>query len=242
MRIIVQAIFLLLIPFTIQAQEVSDFLECADFSDRLERVICLEGALEEAVSEQDTVAVSDNADSETVENFGNNQAAVSSVPEEQEADEEANESSFFRMPKISLGNIFRRNSDQPEGTIYTPGRSTTESNEQETLVVESNESRETDKQTGNATGSVENFGRESRVIVNDEGQEELLGVVAEIQKIKANLLQITLGNGQIWQQRYVKQYNLREGDSVRIYASGWGSNFRLESERLSGFIQVGRVE
>jgi type IV secretory pathway VirB10-like protein len=65
--------------------------------------------------------------------------------------------------------------------------------------------------------------------------------VAELDFYKPDVLTITLDNGQIWRQLYARRHNLREGDAISIYQSGWGKQFRLEAERFNGFIQVERL-
>ena len=62
-----------------QAQEATDFLACAEISDRVARVICLEEALERA-TQQEQVDV--NAVAAAVENFGNNTNASSAIQED----------------------------------------------------------------------------------------------------------------------------------------------------------------
>ena len=95
---------------------------------------------------------------------------------------------------------------------------------------------------GGSEDRVSSFGREPRIEENEEGREELHETVAALQQPRPNQWLITLGSGQTWYQVHTRRYNLREGDEVRIYSSDWGKNYRLETPRLSGFIQVRRVE
>ena len=90
---------------------------------------------------------------------------------------------------------------------------------------------------------VESYGREAaQVVASETGAEALHDTVSSLVLVRPNQWRITLGSGQTWQQVHPKRYNLREGDAVRIHGTTWGDNFRLESGRLSGFIQVLRVE
>lgn len=97
-----------------------------------------------------------------------------------------------------------------------------------------------------AAGSeVDNFGRNSggaRVETNDEGRQELVDTVASVRTLNANLIEVTLSSGQVWRQMLTKRYPLREGDKVTIKPTVWGKSYRMTSERISGFIQVQRVD
>ena len=52
---------------------------------------------------------------------------------------------------------------------------------------------------------------------------------------------ITLDKGQVWRQMISKRYDLRAGQSVRIYPTAWGHDYRLSDVENSGFIQVERI-
>lgn len=76
----------------------------------------------------------------------------------------------------------------------------------------------------------------------DATPEELLGTVASVREFAPNQLVVTLSNGQIWRQSNSKRYPLKEGQSLRIYATRWGNDYRLTVQELGGFIQVERVK
>lgn len=213
----------LFFPMTgfVHAQSLDDFLACEEFTDRVERVICLEEALEEATVSSEPEDVVENVTA--VEEFGQEQEAG---PVNDEANEDNSSRGFLpriRMP--SIGGIFSRDQNNNEEAEEA----------QEESQVESTE------ETSSAS-SVESFGREqARVVENEDGREELVDVVSEIDTYR-NMLTITLASGQVWRQTHTKRFNLRKGDEVRIYPSRWGESFRLETDRLNGFIQVGRVQ
>ena len=93
---------------------------------------------------------------------------------------------------------------------------------------------------------VESFGRDqsgsARVDVNDQGGRELVDTVASIKALSPSMFEITLDSGQVWRQMINKRYPIRVGDTVTIRSTRWGSSYRLTSERVSGFIQVVRVD
>ena len=206
------------------AQEVESFLACGEIPDRVERVLCLETALEQSASQEDDQpqAVTDGAseasenrgNARELENFGRNQVSSDESSNIEEADDKG-----FKLPVI--GNLFRRNRDEDQ--------------EQEVALSEDT-----------SADRLDNFGRgtstSSKVIENAEGQEELIDVVVELTLAKPNMWLIRLASGQVWRQTHSRRYNLRKGDEVRIYSTQWGENYRLETERLSGFIQMLRVE
>lgn len=72
--------------------------------------------------------------------------------------------------------------------------------------------------------------------------ESLVSKVTSVREVQPNKLQITLENGQVWQQTVGKSFLLRPEDTVRIAGSGWGRSFRLTIEGHPGFIQVSRVQ
>jgi len=206
------------------AQEVESFLACGEIPDRVERVLCLETALEQSAFQEDDQpqAVTDGAseasenrgNARELENFGRNQVSSDESSNIEEADDKG-----FKLPVI--GNLFRRNRDEDQ--------------EQEVALSEDT-----------SADRLDNFGRgtstSSKVIENAEGQEELIDVVVELTMAKPNMWLIRLASGQVWRQTHSRRYNLRKGDEVRIYSTQWGENYRLETERLSGFIQMLRVE
>ena len=206
------------------AQEVESFLACGEIPDRVERVLCLETALEQSASQEDDQpqAVTDGAseasenrgNARELEDFGRNQVSSDETSNIEEADDKG-----FKLPVI--GNLFRRNRDEDQ--------------EQEVALSEDT-----------SADRLDNFGRgtstSSKVIENAEGQEELIDVVVELTLAKPNMWLIRLASGQVWRQTHSRRYNLRKGDEVRIYSTQWGENYRLETERLSGFIQMLRVE
>lgn len=204
------------------AQEVESFLACGEIPDRVERVLCLETALEQSASTGEAQAdpmtepvseVSGSANNaRELEDFGR----IDTPRDDTVANEEV-DTKGFKMPVI--GNLFRRNRDEGQ--------------EQEVSVSEDP-----------VADRLENFGRSrtSKVIENAEGQEELIDVVTELTMAKPNMWLIRLASGQVWRQTHTRRYNLRKGDEVRIYPTQWGENYRLETERLSGFIQMVRVE
>jgi hypothetical protein len=208
--------FLALMAASILAngQEADAFLACAEIADRLERVICLEEALESATANraEDTTVVQDTPEGE-VEDFGVSTRAVTETGNLVESGDE-DRRSFFRLPKLPR--------------LFGGGE---EASESDKINAEPDEEN-----------TVESFGREARVVVNTEGQGELQDQIVELFEANPNMWVLRLASGQVWRQTHPKRLNLREGDAVRIYPSRWGENFRLQTPRLSGFIQVLRVE
>lgn len=196
------------------AQEADAFLACAEITDRVERVICLEEALESATATQaaDPAVMEDTPETE-VEDFGTSPGAVTETATVVERGAEERRS-FFRLPR--LPSLFGGGDDAPE------------SDAMDAEPVDEN--------------ALESFGREARVVVNMDGQDELQDVITELLEANPNMWLIRLASGQVWRQTHSKRLNLREGDAVRIYPSRWGENYRLQTPRLSGFIQVLRVE
>lgn len=99
-----------------------------------------------------------------------------------------------------------------------------------------------------ATSEVDSFGRSrgangARVETNeDSGLQELVDTVASVRTLSQNLIEVTLESGQVWRQMISKRYPLSVGDAVVIRPTRWGSAYRLTADRLSGFIQVERVD
>lgn len=97
------------------------------------------------------------------------------------------------------------------------------------------------------TRDVDSFGKVSatenvRVIEGTDGKSELIDKVASIERLLPNLVLITLQSGQKWRQMVDKRYPVSVGDEVRIYPSRWGDAYRLSATRVSGYIQVERVD
>lgn len=94
---------------------------------------------------------------------------------------------------------------------------------------------------GGDAEDADNFGRSrQRVVTDADGDRVMYDRVKELQKAPDGWL-ITLDSGQVWRQMYNKQYNLREGQDVKIAPSIWGKAYRLSVKELGGFIQVERI-
>ena len=101
--------------------------------------------------------------------------------------------------------------------------------------------------------SISDFGRETvsasrnrentaRVLETDDGEKELVDLVARLDGKVPNQWEITLESGQVWYQINSKRFRLREGMQVRIYPSPFGGSFRLSASNMNGFIQVRRIQ
>lgn len=106
----------------------------------------------------------------------------------------------------------------------------------ETFGLEKNE------ESNRGRGETFNQEQTARVFTTADGTDELFDEIAALNSFKPNMWDITLSSGQVWRQVQPKRFNLRRGDTVRIYSSSWGDNFRLTTSRLSGFIQVSRIK
>jgi hypothetical protein len=72
-------------------------------------------------------------------------------------------------------------------------------------------------------------------------QTEWVGNITSLSQRTPNRYVITLDSGDVWLQTVAERYPLRVGQRVRVYATRWGSNQRLEADGVNGFIQVERV-
>jgi len=101
--------------------------------------------------------------------------------------------------------------------------------------------------------NIEDFGQETpatsrnrevnaKILSNDDGDQELVDTISDLNERLPGQWQITLASGQVWHQINSKNYRLREGMEVRIYPSPFGGSFRLSAINLNGFIQVQRVQ
>ena len=82
---------------------------------------------------------------------------------------------------------------------------------------------------------------EARTRQRDEVRE-LHSTITALEETVPYAYLITLANGQVWRQTTPdSSYRLQVGHNVRIYPSGWGSNYRLSAEPLRGFVQVERI-
>lgn len=79
-------------------------------------------------------------------------------------------------------------------------------------------------------------------VARDDDKAELTGTVASLEQYGPQLWLIALDSGQRWRQTIGKTYRLNVGDQVRVYPTRWGEAYRLSSERISGYIQVVRVD
>jgi hypothetical protein len=72
-----------------------------------------------------------------------------------------------------------------------------------------------------------------------EGEEPgFISSITQLRETVPNAWLVALDNGEVWEQIDPKPYRLKEGMQVRIYASNWGSSYRLTAPDLNGFIRV----
>jgi len=90
--------------------------------------------------------------------------------------------------------------------------------------------------------AVAGFGQQAKVETSEEGTDALVDTVTALKRVEPTKWLITLASGQVWRQTVGKTFMIREGETVRITASGWGNSFRLSVEGRSSFIQVSRAQ
>ena len=82
----------------------------------------------------------------------------------------------------------------------------------------------------------------ARVADNAQGDAELQDTIAKLEEREPGRWLVTLASGQVWYQETSQRIRLKEGMSVRIYPSSFGSSYRLAAEQINGVIQVRRVK
>lgn len=199
-------------------QNVSMFLRCADFSDRVSRSACLEDALEAALALQST-----------------DESPNSTAPLTQTSPD----ASSPRLPDPA--HIL---APEPEATNENPGggSSNTISTQTQSIEIET-QARESQQNENSMMSKLRNFGHNTQASISTDinGQDELHDTITEL-ALRQNLLIITLSSGQIWKQEIPRRFNLREGDAITIYQGGISNGYRLSTDRLSGFIQIKRLK
>jgi len=180
-----------LASLNVMAQD-SAFIACAQFTDRGERIACLEDALESAMAVQPPM----------------NSQAITAAP---------------AQPTVAVP---RRN--EPVATTSVTEKSAPAAREEVPSLLD----------------RLRNFGQSdstTSISTDEAGQDQLHDTVTDLEK-RNNLLVVTLASGQVWRQQVPRTMNLREGDAITIFQAGIGNGYRLETERLSGFIRVERVK
>lgn len=98
------------------------------------------------------------------------------------------------------------------------------------------------KGTPQGTAATSDFGKaEPQVKEGKRGKTELHDRIASLASNGEGGWSVTLASGQVWRQNGSRRYNLRVGQEVRIYPSGWGDSYRLSVEELGSFIPVDRA-
>ncbi len=81
----------------------------------------------------------------------------------------------------------------------------------------------------------------ARVLANANGDQELVGTIAQLDERRPNMWDVTLSNDQVWRQINSDVYRLQEGMEIRIYPSPFAGSFRMSAKGKNGFIQVRRI-
>ncbi|MDT8405527.1 hypothetical protein [Sulfuriflexus sp.] len=98
-----------------------------------------------------------------------------------------------------------------------------------------------EEEAANDADRLEQFGKSDQAVVTTEDDEEILHDRIKSLKRAPDGWIITLASGQVWQQKYNRAYNLKEGQEVKIYTATWGNSYRLAASELKGFIDVRRL-
>ncbi|MGV3592761.1 MAG: hypothetical protein ACO1PZ_13825 [Gammaproteobacteria bacterium] len=200
-------------PLPAAAQD-SAFLACERFSDRGQRIACLEDALEAA-----TAAAEGQAE-EGPAAQGGAEPAVTQAP--------APAPAATPTPAPAEQVLVPQTHTAPPAVVESadPGATTAPEVEDPSLLER-----------------LRNFGRDddgATLSTDASGQDRLHDTIASLEKRRDAWI-VTLASGQVWMQDYPRALALREGDDVTIYRGGFGNGYRLSTVRLSGFIRVKRV-
>ncbi len=82
---------------------------------------------------------------------------------------------------------------------------------------------------------------EERAEAAEAAANEIRATITALRERGPNSWLITLDNGQMWDQVRPQWYPLRPGQQVRLYPTNWGSSYRLSEVDRGGYIQVQRV-
>lgn len=208
-------------PVTPALAQDSMFLACARFTEREQRVACLEVALQMALQAQ-------GAESPQATSPGAPSLAPSPTASTTASTTAPAPATTAPAPATTVA--------APETATAASATATTPASTTSTVEVTSEERSLLDR--------LRSFGRDDSSVSissDDSGQDQLQDSISSLDK-RNNLWIVTLSSGQVWRQSYPRQLLLREGDTVSIYREGIGNGFRLSTPRLSGFIRVERVK
>jgi hypothetical protein len=96
-------------------------------------------------------------------------------------------------------------------------------------------------QAGSSDASTADFGKAPSQTADQRGKKELHDRIEALDTNGEGGWLVTLASGQVWRQNGSRRYNLRVGQEVRIYPSGWGDSYRLAVAELGSFIPVDRT-
>lgn len=233
------------VPGLVQAQQPRSLSDCRAIEGELARYACYE-ALEE------TAAAAGNAPA----------AAAPAAPAAVTPPRPVSNLPVVRRPATEIGDLTGQNSQQAPAAA-AGGAAVRQQEEKPGLLRrllpfggDSDDDEAAPAATAEAAlpaassgdADVDSFGRRdrsaaaARVETNEDGKQELVDTVASIKTLTQNMLEVTLESGQVWRQMTTKRYPLQVGDSVVIRPTIWGKSYRLTAARISGFIQVQRVD
>lgn len=200
-----------------------DASSCVDIRSHIERLTCYDQLVDAAVNEKSTTQskaeVQSAAPVDTVNSAANSTAAPAAV----------------KSPEVMAEPV-------QQAVVATAAASAAVIQQESVQNIENSVSAAAPaKQTAPVTE--ENFGLKTKKENTAEEVVELYSKITEVKERLPGRYQVTLENGQVWWQKVANnRYRMKVGDEVRIYPSGWGSDFRLTVVDRAGYIQVERVK
>ena len=208
-------------PAQISSVEINYFSRCRQLYDERDRLACYDGLYDQAVRAADP------------------EADAARLREENRRMRE-------ELARIRGGSVTP--ADEPSGNYrrresYPAAASTGTYRSRTPVQTDSRADNFGIRDSSASSGRTGGSSREDapRLVTGDDGEEELIGRIAELQRGQNGWI-VTLEHGQVWRQMNTKRYALREGQEVRIYPTRWGDSYRLSVVDGAGFIQVERIE
>ena len=201
------------------AQDTDEVLvevgECIEIEAPVERLACFAAQVEQALTEREASAASQDANEDQQPGADTNVAAAEAEAERTAAAAEAEaERAAEAEARVAAAAEVQAEADDLNWFERRRARRAARAAEREA---------------------------EERAEAAEAAANEIHATITALRERGPNSWLITLDNGQMWDQVRPQWYPLRPGQQVRLYPTNWGSSYRLSEIGRGGYIQVQRV-
>lgn len=223
------------------AQDTDEVLvevgECIEIEAPVERLACFAAQVEQALTESEASAASQDANEDQQPGADTNVAAAEAEAERIAAAAEAEAERAAAAAEAEAERAAEAAEAEAERAAEAEARVAAAAEVQ----AEADDLNWFERRRARRAARAAEREAEERAEAAEAAANEIHATITALRERGPNSWLITLDNGQMWDQVRPQWYPLRPGQQVRLYPTNWGSSYRLSEVGRGGYIQVQRV-